>query len=257
MARDPIIGIAGGVGPYAGIDLARKVFDQTIASSDQDQLPVALLSFPGQIADRTEFLLGHVKTNPAHAIARVIVQLDRLGAAVAGIPCNTAHAPPIFDVIAQDVRKAGCSVRILNMVAETASFLRVHHPRATTAGVLCTTGTATARVYDAALRKEGRDLVMPNESLQARVHDALYDPHIGIKARSNPVTPEARDILMDAVLALQDAGAQAVLLACTEIPLAITEKSIGETVILDPTLILARALIREVCPEKLTPLAEA
>ena len=32
------IGVIGGVGPYAGIDLVKKVFDNTIASSDQEHI---------------------------------------------------------------------------------------------------------------------------------------------------------------------------------------------------------------------------
>ena len=42
----PLIGIVGGVGPYAGLDLAAKVFAQTRARRDQEHLPLALLSLP-------------------------------------------------------------------------------------------------------------------------------------------------------------------------------------------------------------------
>ncbi|NOZ23787.1 MAG: aspartate/glutamate racemase family protein [Planctomycetes bacterium] len=248
-----MIGIVGGVGPYAGLDLTRKVFDQTVASSDQEHLPVALLSLPREIVDRTEYLLGHTATNPAHSIAQVMVQLERLGAVVAGIPCNTAHAPPIFDVIVADLQKAGASIRPLHMIEETASFLRKHYQSITTVGVLCTTGTAKSGVYAAALQKEGVHVIMPAPARQEFVHDAVYSQRTGIKARPNPVTPEAKGILMGAIHELQTQGAQAILLACTEIPLAITERAIGKTIVLDPTLILARALIREANPSKLKP----
>ena len=55
-----IIGIVGGVGPYAGLDLTEKIFGQTIASSDQEHLPVALLSLPERIEDRTRYLVVSV-----------------------------------------------------------------------------------------------------------------------------------------------------------------------------------------------------
>ena len=58
MAGDPMIGIVGGVGPYAGLDLTKKIFDQTLAGSDQEHLPVILVSRPDEIADRTEYLLA-------------------------------------------------------------------------------------------------------------------------------------------------------------------------------------------------------
>ena len=40
------IGIVGGLGPYAGYDLVRKIFRWTRAGSDQEHLPLMLHSFP-------------------------------------------------------------------------------------------------------------------------------------------------------------------------------------------------------------------
>ncbi|HEY5615808.1 MAG TPA: aspartate racemase, partial [Bacteroidota bacterium] len=39
MQKKHIIGVVGGVGPYAGLDLVKKIFDQTTASIDQEHLP--------------------------------------------------------------------------------------------------------------------------------------------------------------------------------------------------------------------------
>lgn len=106
MNTDKTIGIVGGVGPYAGLDLTRKIFDQTKASSDQDYLSVALLSIPQQIEDRTSFLLGQTNINPANAISKIIRKLEQIGVGVAGIPCNSVHSPRIFDGILKKLRKA-------------------------------------------------------------------------------------------------------------------------------------------------------
>lgn len=251
-----MIGIVGGVGPYAGLDLARKIFDQTIASRDQEHLPVALLSVPGEIADRTEFLLGKIETNPAHALADMVLKLEQLGASVVGIPCNTAHAPRIFDVLTGDLEKAGCKVRLVHMIEEVTGFVRRRHPRVETVGLLCTTGTYESGVYPEILEREGLKVVQPDESLQESIHAAIYDPEYGIKARSNPVTEKARDKLLAGIASLQGEGAGAVILGCTEITIAIGEKRIGDTPIIDPTLVLARALIKSVAPDKLRPYEE-
>ena len=56
--RGAKIGIVGGAGPYAGLDLAQKLLQQTKANSDQDYLPTLLISTPELIEDRTDFLLG-------------------------------------------------------------------------------------------------------------------------------------------------------------------------------------------------------
>ncbi|MEM5774822.1 MAG: aspartate/glutamate racemase family protein, partial [Anaerolineaceae bacterium] len=82
--------------------------------------------------------------------------------------------------------------------------------------------------------------------------DRLY----GIKA-AGAGTEKARADLLTAVQHLADKGAQAVILGCTELPLAITEKQKNGIIFLDPTLILARALIREAAPQKLRPYQQA
>ena len=47
-----------------------------------------------------------------------------------------------------------------------------------------------------------------------------------------------------------------ILAGCTEIPLALVDSHINGIPIIDPTLILARALIDAVAPEKLMPMKE-
>ena len=37
---EPIIGIIAGAGPFAGLDLATKILEQTDASCDQEYLPM-------------------------------------------------------------------------------------------------------------------------------------------------------------------------------------------------------------------------
>ena len=248
------IGIVGGVGPYAGLDLATKIFDQTIAAGDQDHLPVALLSLPSAIGDRTAFLTGQTTTNPGYAIAEVILKLEQIGARVVGIPCNTAHAPPIFGLVREQLEAAGSRVRLLNMIEEVAQFVRLRHPGIERIGVLCTTGTARSGVYPATLAAQGLQAVLPEEAVQEQVQSAIYDPGDGIKACSHPVTPAARVRLLDALAHLGDHGARAVILGCTEIPLAVPEPTIDGVALVDATWVLAHALIREAAPDKLKPL---
>ena len=67
------------------------------------------------------------------------------------------------------------------------------------------------------------------------------------------MTEQARQQLMLGIEALQAAGAEAIILGCTELPLAFTEPMVAGLPLIDPTLILARALIREANPAKLKP----
>ena len=248
-----VIGIVGGVGPYAGLDLQRKLLEQTVAAGDQDHLPVIAVSWPGPIPDRTEYLLGRVAENPAGALLEQLRLLARAGAGIAAIPCNTAHAPAIFDIIRAGVAEFVPPLRLLHMIDETAVHLKIHHPTLTTVGVLSTTGAWRARLYPAALESLGYRAVVPDEAMQeAFVHPAIYDPGYGIKA-TGAVTARARVDLTQAVAALREQGAEAILLGCTELPLAFLGRTYEGIPLIDPTLVLARALIRAADPQPLTP----
>ena len=250
MDSEKIIGIVGGLGPYAGLDLTRKIFDQTRANTDQEHLSVALLSIPQQIEDRTSFLLNETNVNPADAIFTIIRKLEQIGADIVGIACNTAHTPEIFDVILEKLSQADSGVRLINMIKEVAAYIRRIYPAVRDIGVLSTSGTYKTSLYPNIFEPEGFNVIMPDQALQdGVVNKAIYE----IKAQSNPVTEAAKEQVLAGIEHLQKKGAQAIVLGCTELSLAVGAEQIGETLIIDPTLILARALIRAAAPHKLKP----
>ena len=155
------IGVVGGVGPFAGIDLLGKIAAQTVAGEDQAHLTVINWSQPSTILDRTEFLLGEVAENPAFALAEQVQQLAQMGAGVVGIPCNTAHAPRIFGQIQVALAAAGCRIRLLHMIEEVGRFLQAELPGVKQIGVLSTTGTYQAGIYPAVLEPLGFTAVLP------------------------------------------------------------------------------------------------
>jgi len=253
-AFTPEIGIIGGVGPYAGLDLVKKIFDQTRAGTDQDHLPVALLSLPAAIPDRTEYLLGRGEINPAEGIAHVALQLERMGARVVAIPCNTAHADAIFEPVLDKLRQAHSGLKVMHMIRETVGFLQTECRGRQRIGVLSTTGTYQLRLYAEPLQAAGYQVVVPTPRMQEEiVHPAIYHPQVGIKAQCNPVNGQARQWLEEAMRALQREGAEVIILGCTELPLAVTEPVLFGMPLIDPTTILARALVREVAPDQLKP----
>jgi aspartate racemase len=236
-----MVGVVGGLGPYAGLDLVRKVFDATPARRDQDHLPLAMVSVPDRVGDRTAFLLGRTGENPGHAIGAVVRQLAAVGAEVVGVPCNTVHAPVIFDPVRAAADAAG--VELVDMVEEAAADLAHRFPTARRVGVLGTTGTRAAGTYPQALAAVGVEAVeLADAEHEWLVQAALYNPDYGVKAFSNPVTARAVRDLREAVGRLADAGAEAVVLACTEIPLALAGDE--GVPLVDATDALARALVR-------------
>lgn len=245
------IGVLGGVGPYAGLDLMRKIFDLTEAHSDQEHLSVIQFSLSEHIADRTRFLLGETEANPGEAMGEIMVRLARAGAVVIGVPCNTAHSPRIMDVALARLREEAPDVRFVHMIDAVIAAIREMLPDAKRIGVLSTKGTYATGLYQDALEGAGLVAVFPDEAGRDRVQEAISNRTYGIKAQSNPVTSEARKALADEAGRLVEQGAEGIILGCTEIPLALTEDSLHGVPLIDATKILARALIQTFAPEKL------
>lgn len=254
MNNNKKIGIVGGVGPYAGLDLAKKILIETNANKDQEYLPTLSISTPHQIEDRTSFLLGESSINPAEGVLENLLDLAKIGATVAGIPCNTLHAPKIWDTLTARFQDSNSDLKLLDMIEETMSFIQSFCPEVNTVGVISTFGTWKTAFYPDVLSKFGFKVQTLNKEQQIHLHDhALFHPEYGIKAQAFPVRNEARNVLMNSIELLKKKGAQAVILGCTEIPLGIPERKLGNIFCIDPGLILARALIREVDENKLLP----
>ena len=158
-----MIGVIGGAGPFAGLDLLKKILAQTAAQTDQDHLAVVTVSQPATIPDRTAFLFGETEVNPAWPILEQLRQLEKLGAIVAGIPCNTAHAPPIMDVITRGLEASGSPLRLLHMISEVGYLLQRYYPSVKNVGLLSTIGTAYSRVYPLTLEPLGFQVIEPHE----------------------------------------------------------------------------------------------
>ncbi len=139
------------------------------------------------------------------------------------------------------------------MIDEVMRFLKRYYPKVKRVGVLSTTGTYHTQVYPSILEPAGFEVLVPDIEVQEQqVNQAIYDLEYGIKA-CGMGTQQSREKLWAGARNLRKHGAEAVILGCTEIPLAIPEQKIEEMTVIDPTLIMARALIREVNPAKLKP----
>lgn len=249
------IGIVGGLGPYAGYDLVRKIFRWTKASSDQDHLPLMLHSFPGWIPERPAFLLGEKKENPGEDIGAIMVQLAKNGAQVIGMPCNTAHSPRILNVALERLRATGLDVTFVSIIESAVQHIRSLCPNGGRIGLMGTVATLQTGLYQNALKKADLEPVLPDDEKCRLVQQAISSSEFGIKSFSDPVTSRARGILLDAARDLAEKKhVSIILLGCTEIPVAVTESCLCDIPVVDATSVLARELIRASCPERLKSL---
>jgi len=251
----PCIGIIGGVGPFAGLDFVKKIFANTAAVKDQDHLNCILVSCPSFIPDRTGYLLNenHKESdNPAFGMFECARRLYNAGVRIAAVSCNTAHSEPIFSPFCDMVKETLPGLDIINMLETCVSYVKESlEPQIKKLGLLATKGTYKTKVYNYYFEKEYYKLIEPDPKGQDRIQDAIYNEQYGIKAHSNEIKPQARDLISYEINGLIDQGAEAVILGCTELPLAVNPKGFNIPVI-DPGLVTARRLIMLSSPEKLT-----
>jgi aspartate racemase len=165
------------------------------------------------------------------------------------MPCNTAHAGPIFDEIQNHIPP---DIFFVHMIQEVVRHIKNQYSSIQNVGILATTGTMRAKVYhDELIENKLNPVTISQYEQDTIVEPAIYDKGFGIKAYSNPVSPEARGKLGTAMKSLVTEGAEAVILGCTEIPLALPESNYNGIPLIDSTTILARALILNSNPDSL------
>ena len=86
---DKIIGIIGGMGPEATIDLVQKIVDHTPAKKDQDHIHIIVDNNP-KIPDRTSAIFNGGE-DPTTYLINSANLLTRAGVDFIIIACNTAH----------------------------------------------------------------------------------------------------------------------------------------------------------------------
>jgi len=248
-----MIGLVGGMGPYAGLDLLKKVYDNVEAGSDQDYPDVALISTSRLIPDRSQYIKHPETENPAVGIMHCVKKLASMGATHVGISCNTAHAPIIMSQVKAFVVLEELPVTLLSIVEESYRYAAANVDSDRLA-LFATEGTYLSRIYHSVFEREGRfSIVEPEDDDKRLIWDAIYDKDYGIKARSNPVDLRAVDnfrAVSERMMERQ--GIKAFIMGCTEIPLGMSRLHLPATLI-DPARVLARALITAVAPVKLKP----
>ena len=217
------IGIIGGMGPMATADLFTKIIENTAAGTDQEHLHV-LIDNNTDIPDRTACILAGSDA-PLGPMVESAKRLRDMGADLLLIPCNTAH-------FFHDGVQAAVDVPVLNMAEISAQYCAAHG--FSCVGLLSTAGTVRARIYEPYFEKLGLRLLHPGK---VGIDNLMYLIYDEIKAGRTP-HPER---LYPEIVALEQQGAQAFLLACTELPLVFHDG--GRVPFIDPTRLLARAAV--------------
>ncbi len=203
---DKVLGVLGGMGPLASAHFMLRLTLLTPAERDQDHIPTILWSDP-RIPDRIAGL-KETGPDPLPCLLHGINGLRQAGCGAIVIPCNTVHA-----WIGQ-MRQAA-EVPILHIVDAVAADLRRHGIGQGAIGIMGTVPTLAMRLYQDRLEAEGWTCIQPDAAEMER----LVLPSIALVKVNRLV--EAYTPLLEAANNLAARGATAVVLGCTELPLAL------------------------------------
>lgn len=221
------LGVIGGLGPMATAYFMDLVVSMTDASCDQEHLDMLIFSRP-RTPDRTGYILGRSSENPLPVMADSAKRLAAEGAGRIVIPCNTAH---FFHAQVQEA----AGVPVIHMIRETVSYLKEHGIEK--AGIMATDGTIETGLYQEELEKNGIGWVVPSAEGQKKVMHLIYE---NVKAGR----PAEMELFYEVNRELQGAGAQAVLMACTELSVIKKQYDLGSG-ILDALEVLAKCAVEQ------------
>ena len=228
--KEKTIGILGGMGPEATLDLFGKIIANTPAARDQEHLRVVIDSNP-KVPDRTAAILAGGES-AVPAMKAGIAALKRAGADFVVIPCVSAHF--FLDELRQDA-----GLPILSMFDVAVEHIRRQHPDIRKIGLLATSGTIQGGRFREKLDAAGIETLAPEDADQKRVMAAIYEIKGAASSRSRAeIGAEIRDIANRLI----KRGAQGIVAGCTEIPLVLKPGDL-DVPVFDTLLLLARAAI--------------
>lgn len=217
-----VVGILGGMGPLATVDLFSKIVSQTEVRFDEDHIHI-IIDNNTQIPSRINYIFNSGES-PLGQLIKSAVKLEMMGADVIVMPCVTAHY--FYNDIVPYVQGT-----FINMVEETVKEV----DGACKVGLLSSEGTSKLGIFDEYLHKYNIDFIKPDTILQKHVTNIIYDVKRGEKDFNK------KEALM-VLERMKEQGAELFILGCTELPVAFRHMNIHEPYI-DSTDILARRAI--------------
>ncbi len=211
-----VVGIIGGMGPEATVELMRRVIARTPATDDVDHVHMLVESNP-KIPSRIAHLLEGSGVDPTPELVRIARNLEAGGASLLAMPCNTAHAyaPAI---------RAAISIPLLDMVELAAArVLATSTGTGTRVGLLASTAVHRLRLYeDAFARLCARDGGRPPDVVAPEDQDAVMDLIRAVKRGDGGDAAQARFRALAAGLAAQS---DLILVACTELSVLASDRN--------------------------------
>lgn len=209
---DRIAGVIGGMGPDATVEFMRRIVRSTPSSDDADHVHMLVDNDPG-VPSRIKHLIDECGDSPGPYLADMGRRLEVAGADFLAMPCNTAHHyyQEIVDAV---------SIPVLNMIEISISHLMSTKRQIQRVGILASPAVYRTRAMEPGLAAKGIESIHPSEAKQHEVLEVIK----AVK-RQGPEAAQRRNCEA-AIREMQHNGAQAIMIACSELSIL----DFGETV---------------------------
>lgn len=226
------VGILGGMGPMATVDLFKKIIECTPAIIDQDHLKIIVYCNP-QIPSRIDAIMNGSES-PEKELIQSAQFLEKAGADIWVMPCNTAH------FWYQNIQNS-LTIKLLNMIENTAEYVKQHYisSHAEKTMLFATSATVKTKLYQKTFAAKGLTLIEPQAEEQKIVSGAINETKAG-KLDQNPFLPAMRQLIEK----YRKLGVNSFIAGCTEIPLVLNHLP-GNYSKIDPTSLLAREVVKQ------------
>jgi aspartate racemase len=229
------IGILGGMGPETTADFFKRVIKicekEYNCTKDGDFPKIVIVSVPippvVEKVEREEELLKVAKEGIRNIVSA--------GADFIAIPCNMIH------IYFEKLQKFS-SIPLLNIVEEVAKVAKEKGYKKL--GIMATKTTIDKKLYNGYLQKFGIEVITPTREQILEIAKVIHDVERGEILNSD------KEKLKEIVKSLENRGADAVILGCTELPIVLKQEDC-DTKLLDSTQILAEATVKRATQYKI------
>ena len=200
---EKVVGILGGMGPDATVDLMQRIIRLTPAEDDIDHIRCIVDNNP-KVPSRIKAIIEGTGVNPGPCMAEMGQRLQTWGADFLAIACNTAHA--YYDYVQEAV-----DIPVIHLIDLVVDQVRQRFPDVRRIGFLASTAVQITGLYVKRFDQYGIDAVYPEPTHQ----DLLFKLIREIKAgNTGPDVIHRYGMVCENLL---DQGAEAAIIACTEL----------------------------------------
>ena len=232
LKSEQIVGVLGGMGPEATLDLMHRVLALTPADDDADHIHMLIDNNP-KVPSRIKAIIEGSGSSPLPTLIKMAKGLEQQGSDYLVMPCNTAHY--YHADIAQSV-----NIPFINLLELTAATVRQKNVFIKKVGLLASSALQITQLYEPVFQNLGITVLYPFKQIQSELMTLITE----IKGKRH--TDTSIRFLERAAQDLISQGADHLVVACTELSL-FTDRLPSQMEYTDAADVLAREIVRISC----------